>query len=136
MIMLHELGHFLTAKRTGMKVTEFFVGFGPRIWSFTRGETEYGIKALPLGGYCKIVGMTNLEDVDPTDEQRTYRSKSYPARVLVASAGSITHFLVAGVLMFSVLAFGGRVTTTTTIAAVESKQPAAAAGLQQGDRIE
>ena len=63
--MVHELGHFLAAKHGGMKVTEYFVGFGPRLWSFRRGETEYGIKALPLGGYVKIPGMTNLEEVDP-----------------------------------------------------------------------
>ena len=75
------------AKRTGMKVTEFFVGFGPRIWSFTRGETEYGIKAVVLGGYCRIIGMTNLEDVAPEDEERAYRSKGYFARVGVAFAG-------------------------------------------------
>ena len=55
-VMLHELGHFLAAKRGGMKVTEYFVGFGPRLWSFRRGETEYGVKALPLGGYVKIPG--------------------------------------------------------------------------------
>ncbi len=70
MIMLHEFGHFIAAKRSGMKVTEFFVGFGPRLWSFTRGETEYGVKAIPLGGYCRIIGMTNLEEVDPADEPR------------------------------------------------------------------
>ena len=64
-VMVHELGHFLAAKHGGMKVTEYFVGFGPRLWSFRRGETEYGIKALPLGGYVKIPGMTNLEEVDP-----------------------------------------------------------------------
>ncbi len=69
-VMLHELGHFLVAKRSGMKVTEYFVGFGPRLWSFRRGETEYGVKALPLGGYVKIPGMTNLEEVDPADEGR------------------------------------------------------------------
>ena len=58
-----------------MKVTEFFVGFGPRLWSFTRGETEYGVKAVPLGGYCRIIGMTNLEEVEPEDEPRAYRNK-------------------------------------------------------------
>src|SRR5207344_1225529 len=72
MIMLHELGHFVMAKRAGMKVTEFFAGFGPRLWSVKRGETEYGIKAFPLGGYCKVIGMTNLEEVAPEDEPRTY----------------------------------------------------------------
>src|SRR5581483_5169024 len=68
MIMLHELGHFVTAKWADMKVTEFFVGFGRRLWSVRKGETEYGVKALAfLGGYCKIPGMTNLEEVPPED---------------------------------------------------------------------
>jgi hypothetical protein len=65
MIMLHELGHFLTAKWAGMKVTEYFLGFGPRLWSVRKGETEYGVKAIPAGGYVKVVGMSNLEQVDP-----------------------------------------------------------------------
>src|SRR5689334_24621732 len=64
-IVLHELGHFLTAKKAGMKCTEFFVGFGPRIWSTRRGETEYGIKAIPAGAYVRIIGMNNLEEIDP-----------------------------------------------------------------------
>ena len=63
MVMLHELGHFATAKLSGMKVTEYFFGFGPRLWAVVRGETTYGVKALPAGGYVKIVGMTMLEDV-------------------------------------------------------------------------
>ena len=63
-IFLHELGHFLAAKQAGMKVTEFFIGFGPRLWSFRRGETEYGVKAIPAGAYVRIVGMNNLEEVD------------------------------------------------------------------------
>ena len=75
-VMLHELGHFVTAKHAGMKVTEYFVGFGPRLWSFRRGETEYGVKALPFGGYVKIPGMTNLEEVDPADEARTLPATS------------------------------------------------------------
>src|SRR5687768_6642913 len=75
MIFLHELGHYVTAKWAGMKVTEFFIGFGPRIWSFHRGETEYGIKALPLGAYVKIIGMHNLDEFDPADADRTYMAK-------------------------------------------------------------
>jgi membrane-associated protease RseP (regulator of RpoE activity) len=135
-IMLHELAHFVTAKRTGMKVTEFFVGFGPRIWSIKRGETEYGVKAVLLGGYCKIIGMTNLEDVPAEDESRTYRAKSYPAKVLVASAGSLMHFLIAIVLMFSVLWIAGDLAhrqPTTTLAAVSAG--AKDAGLRPGDRV-
>jgi membrane-associated protease RseP (regulator of RpoE activity) len=111
MIFMHELGHFVTARLTGMKATEFFVGFGPRVWSFTRGETEYGIKAIPLGGYVKILGMTNVETLDdPNDEPRTYRQQSYPRRILVASAGSIMHMIMAFVCFASVFAgFGQRV---------------------------
>ena len=66
-IFLHELGHFVTARRTGMKATQFFIGFGPRVWSFRKGETEYGVKAIPAGGFVKIVGMTSLEEVDAAD---------------------------------------------------------------------
>ncbi|MDP8988197.1 MAG: site-2 protease family protein, partial [Actinomycetota bacterium] len=65
MIFMHELGHYVTAKAAGMKVTEFFIGFGPRLWSFRRGETEYGFKAIPAGAYVRIIGMSNLEEVDP-----------------------------------------------------------------------
>ena len=87
MVMLHEAGHYYTAKRAGMKVTEFFLGFGPRLWSFQRGETEYGVKALPLGGYVRIIGMSNLEEVDPEDEPRTYRQGRYRDRLKVVLAG-------------------------------------------------
>ena len=77
MVMVHELGHFATAKWSHMKVTEYFVGFGPRLWSIRRGETEYGVKAIPAGGYVKIPGMTNLEEIDPADEPRTYRQQPF-----------------------------------------------------------
>ena len=136
MIMLHELGHFVAAKRTGMKVTEFFVGFGPRLWSITRGETEYGIKAIPLGGYCRIIGMTNLEEVDPEDEPRAYRNKRTGPKVLVAAAGPAVHFVIAIILMFVVLFFAGdfrneRLSLTLTKAAMGAE----AAGIRPGDTI-
>jgi membrane-associated protease RseP (regulator of RpoE activity) len=138
-IFLHELAHFVTAKRTGMKVTEFFVGFGPRIWSFRRGETEYGLKGIPLGGYCKIVGMTNLEEVDPADEERTYRAKGFLAKLVVAGAGSAMHFLLAVLLMFTVLAVTGKNyldrSVGTTIGFVEEGSPAEQAGLRTGDTL-
>ncbi|HUS61132.1 MAG TPA: site-2 protease family protein, partial [Acidimicrobiales bacterium] len=95
MIMLHELGHFATAKWSGMKVTEYFLGFGPRIWSVRKGETEYGIKAIPAGGYVKIIGMNSLEEVDPADEPRTYRQQPYWQRLMVVCAGSTVHFIIA-----------------------------------------
>jgi len=100
MIFLHELGHYVTAKWAGMKVTEFFLFFGPKVWSFRRGETEYGVKAIPAGAYVRIIGMHNLEEVPPEDEFRTYRQKPYWRRMSVAVAGSTMHFLVALVLLF------------------------------------
>ncbi|HMK96761.1 MAG TPA: M50 family metallopeptidase [Acidimicrobiales bacterium] len=147
MIVLHELGHFIAAKRAGMKVTEFFVGFGPRVWSVQRGETTYGIKALPLGGYCRIVGMTNAETVDPADEPRAYRNQPTWRRLTVAFAGSFVHFLLAFVMLV-VLFWGpgdmGNFITNppadNPIAEVSSfthgQSPAELARLKPGDRIE
>ena len=143
MIMIHETGHFVTAKWAGMKVTEYFFGFGPRLWSIRKGETTYGIKALPLGGYVKIVGMSNLErGIDPADEHRTYRQQSYPKRVLVAIAGVVTHFVVAFLLLvFLWTALGVPQPDKPTlrigeISALESgASPATDAGFQVGDRI-
>ncbi len=89
-IMLHEAGHMVMAKRSGMKVTEFFVGFGPRIWSFRKGETEYGIKAIPQGGYVRIIGMSNVEEVDPEDEARTYRRASTSRKLKTILAGVVS----------------------------------------------
>jgi membrane-associated protease RseP (regulator of RpoE activity) len=74
-VMLHEAGHFVTAKLFGMKATQFFVGFGTTLWSRQRGETEYGIKAIPAGGFVKIVGMTPLEDVPVEDQPRAFINK-------------------------------------------------------------
>lgn len=102
MIFLHELGHFLTARWTGMKVTQFFLFMGPRLWSFRRGEVEYGIRLLPIGAFVRIVGMHNLDPVAPEDEPRAYRNKSYGARMLVITAGSMMHFIQA-LLLFTIL---------------------------------
>jgi membrane-associated protease RseP (regulator of RpoE activity) len=140
MIFLHELGHFTMAKRSGMLVTEFFVGFGPRLWSFQKGETEYGVKAIPLGGYCKVVGMTNLEDVDPAVEDRTYRAKPWHSKVGMAGAGPAVHFIIAFVLMFVVLFFAGnyraqQATLQLAGGQFAPSQGAAAAGLMPGDTL-
>ena len=132
-IFLHELGHFATARWTGMKATQFFIGFGPRLWSFRRGETEYGVRALPLGAFVRIVGMNNMDDVDPQDEARTYRSKSYPRRLLVISAGSIMHMILAVLLLFVVYVGRGAETDSTLIGEVVAEGPAARAGVVPGD---
>jgi membrane-associated protease RseP (regulator of RpoE activity) len=140
MIMLHELGHFVTAKWSGMKVTEYFLGFGPRLWSIRRGETEYGVKAIPAGGYVRIVGMTMLEEVDPADEARSYRQATFPRRFLVAVAGSGMHLIIAFVLLFALYAFSGAPTATpptiTSLAQFSKGQsPAQRAGLRPNDEI-
>ena len=135
-IMLHEAAHFFAAKRSGMKVTEFFVGFGPRIWSFTRGETEYGVKAVILGGYCRIIGMTNLEEVAPEDEERAYRSKGFVPRVFVAFAGPAVHFLIAFVLMFGILFVAGDLRHERALTKLDAVQLGAKqAGIQAGDTV-
>ena len=143
-VILHELGHFLTARWAGMKVSEFYVGFGPRIWSIRRGETTYGVKAILAGAYVRILGMNNLERVDPVEEHRTYRSKPYWRRMSVAVAGSAMHFLLAVLLLwvlYSAIGFHGfdRPDVTETprwqVSRVVADSPAATMGLLPGDRI-
>ncbi|MGH9286410.1 MAG: site-2 protease family protein, partial [Acidimicrobiales bacterium] len=124
MIMLHELGHFVMAKRAGMKVTEFFLGFGPRLWSFRRGETEYGVKAIPAGGYVRIIGMSNVEEIDPADEERTYRSKAYRHRLGVAVAGSTMHFNIAAGLLFLLYAAVGEPSARPVVEQIVKDSPA------------
>jgi membrane-associated protease RseP (regulator of RpoE activity) len=129
-IMLHELGHFVTAKKFRMKVTQFFVGFGQTLWSTMRGETEYGVKALPFGGYVKITGMTALEDVDPADEPRSFRRQPGWQRAIVLLAGSFMHFALAFVLLFGLaIGIGLENNNSTTIGTVDQCVPASAKAL-------
>ena len=101
-VILHEAGHFLTAKAFGMKATQFFVGFGPTLWSRHKGETEYGVKALPAGGFVKIVGMLPTEDVAPADQRRAFYRFRLWKRVVVLVAGSSMHFIIAALLLVGV----------------------------------
>ena len=150
MIVIHEGGHFLAAKGFGMKATEAFFGFGPRIWSTTRGETEYGVKAIPFGGYVRIIGMNPFEEVAPEEEGRTYRVAPYWKKTVVVLAGIASHFVVAIALLWTVgLVWGtividddGDVVRTTEVAAVSETipgtstvSPAFEAGTLAGDVI-
>ena len=141
MVMIHEGGHFLAAKAVGIKATEFFFGFGPRLWSTRRGETEYGIKAIPLGGYVRVVGMNPYEEVAPEDEGRTYRDKPFWAKSVVVLAGVACHFVLAFLIFFVVHTAVGVGVRTTIVQAVlatltdGTATPAVTAGLEPGDKI-
>ena len=139
-VTAHEAGHFLAAKATGMKATEFFFGFGPRLWSFKRGDTEYGFKALPLGGYVKIVGMSALEEVDEADEGSTYRDQAFWKKSVVVLAGVGANFLIAYLMFFGIALAEGVQEPVPTVGTVvddyEGQATAASlAGLKTGDRI-
>jgi len=153
-VMVHEAGHFLTARRFDMKVTEFFLGFGKRIWSFTRGETEFGIKAIPAGGYCRIVGMSVNEEMEESDRGRAFYLASAPKRLIVLGAGSFLHFVLGFLILVLLLAGVGTTAISNKVGevvpciisnstgAADAKcapdappSPAKAAGLMVGDEI-
>ncbi len=123
-VMLHEFGHFITAKKFHMRVTQFFVGFGTTLWSFFRGETEYGVKALPFGGFVRITGMTSVEEVDVADEPRSFRRQPGWQRIIVLAAGSFMHFLLALFLFFMLaLAVGQPNSNTNQVSQIASCVP-------------
>jgi membrane-associated protease RseP (regulator of RpoE activity) len=143
-LMIHEGGHLVAAKYFGMKATKYFLGFGPTLWSFQRGETEYGIKAIPAGGYVRIIGMNALEEVEPEDEDRAYRSKPFWQKSVVVMAGIGTHFVVAFILLWVanvVVGEGDRDRPQLSIAQVlpetedGSATAAEIAGIEAGDRV-
>ncbi len=148
-VMVHEFGHYITARKFGMKVTEFFLGFGKRIWSTQRGETEFGIKAIPAGGYCKISGMTVRDEMDLGEENRAFIRASSGKKLIVLGAGSFLHF-VLGFLILIILFIGvGTSQITSQVSQVSEcipisteacsetsiPSPAKAAGIQPGDYI-
>ena len=148
-VMVHEFGHYITARKFGMKVTEFFLGFGKRIWSTQRGETEFGIKAIPAGGYCRISGMTVRDEMDLGEEDRAFIKASSGRKLIVLGAGSFLHF-VLGFLILLVLFIGigtNRITpqvaqvsdcipvSTEACTSSSAPSPAKAAGIKSGDYI-
>lgn len=156
-VSLHEAGHMATAKAFGMRVTRYFVGFGPTLWSFKKGDTEYGVKGVPLGGFVKIVGMTP-QDEDADDPRAMWRFPVWK-RTIVMSAGSMVHFMLAFVAMwFAAMSMGlpnpnlpepvlsqpavvkvqpcvALTSAAGPCAAGDKVSPAKEAGLQDGDRV-
>ena len=153
-VALHEAGHMVAAKSFGMKVRRYFIGFGPRIWSFRRGETEYGLKAIPLGGFCDIAGMTSIDEIAPEDSRYAmYKQKTWK-RAAVLFAGPAMNFILGLVILYGIALHWGfpnlnpepaaYVSQTSCVAPAISKEkladcagdgPAAAAGIKEGDVI-
>ena len=134
-VMIHEFGHYLTARRYGMRVSEFFLGFGARIWSRQRGETEFGIKAIPAGGYCRIEGMTPRDEMPEGESDRAFYRASSGRKLIVLGAGSFLHFVLGYLLLFVLLAGVGVNQVLPVIGSVAQNSAAAEAGFQKGDEI-
>ncbi|MBU3646244.1 MAG: site-2 protease family protein [Candidatus Nanopelagicaceae bacterium] len=147
-VMVHEYGHYATARRYGMRVTEFFLGFGKRIWSTQRGETEFGLKAIPAGGYCKISGMSMNEPLEDDVKHRAFYLASTPKKLVVLGAGSFLHFILGFVLLFTLFAGVGTsqvlpkvsqvvdcVPSTSECTANDPISPAKQVGILPGDEI-
>ncbi len=134
-VMVHEFGHYLTARKFGMRVSEFFLGFGTRIWSHKRGETEFGIKAIPAGGYCRIEGMTPDDPMPEGEEERAFYRASSGKKLIVLGAGSLLHFVLGYILLFVLLAGVGVNQVLPVIDSVAQNSAAADAGFQKGDEI-
>lgn len=153
-VALHECGHMWAAQATGMKVRRYFIGFGPKVFSFRRGETEYGLKALPLGGFCDIAGMTALDELRPEELDRAMYRQATWKRLVVMSGGIAMNFLL-GFVLIVVLAVGWGLPTLeqpapTALGAMSCVKselpgkveqdcaglgPAQQAGLQRGDVV-
>jgi membrane-associated protease RseP (regulator of RpoE activity) len=149
-VMIHEAGHYLTAKKFGMKVTEFFLGFGQKIWSTQRGETEFGIKVIPAGGYCRIVGMSSREELSEADQDRAFIKAGVGQRLIVLGAGSFLHFVIGFVLLLTLFLSVGITSVTSTVekvsecvpqkatevcSAKSTPSPAKNVGILAGDKI-
>lgn len=155
-VALHEAGHMFTAKAFGMTVRRYFIGFGPKLWSFRRGGTEYGLKLIPLGGFCDIAGMTSMDEVTEAEAPRAMWKYKTWKRVVVLASGSVTHFVLGLIVLYVMTATIGLPNTADaplvgSVAscvggydpatykplpcAPTSPAPAKAAGLRPNDRI-
>ncbi len=142
-IGLHEFGHFITAKKFGIKVEQFFIGFGPKLWSVRKGETEYGVKALPLGGFVRIAGMNPFQEIPPEDIDRVFKAKRPWKRAIVLAAGSFTHFLLGLLIVALTLMFAGQENPDRPLRTIDSisqtfegaPSPAVRGGIKPGDEL-
>ncbi len=135
LVFVHELGHFILAKKAGVGVTTFSLGFGPRLIGFKKGETDYRISLIPLGGFVRMVGENPGEEVDPADKDRAFSEKPVGWRLAIVGAGPLSNIALALVLYYLVLVIWGIPTLTTLVGGVKPGSPAALAEIQKGDRV-
>ncbi|MFH1288282.1 MAG: RIP metalloprotease RseP [bacterium] len=133
LVLIHELGHFITAKKLNVKVDTFSIGMGPKIFGFTRGETEYRISAVPIGGYVKMAG-DDLEELPENNDPRNFYNQSKLKRSLIIVAGSLANIFL-GMIIFLLIFVTGVPTLTTKIGSVQENSPAERAGIKPDDRI-
>ncbi|HIX83730.1 MAG TPA: RIP metalloprotease RseP [Candidatus Megamonas gallistercoris] len=135
LVLVHEFGHFITAKKTGMRVDEFAIGFGPKIWSRQKGETVYSIRSIPLGGFNRIAGMEKGMDEDAGD--RAYWARPVWARMIVILAGSVMNFILPFLIFAGIFFFNGIQTPINepVLGQVMEGEAASQAGLKMGDKI-
>ncbi|MDA9646035.1 M50 family metallopeptidase [Candidatus Actinomarina] len=140
-VVLHEYGHYISARRSKIAVSEFFVGFGPKIFSFKRGNTEYGLKAIPLGGYVKIPGMDESEDTTGYESTEVFHNAKWTTKFYIAISGILVNFLTAWLILFAILSTNGvnvptlEISNTGTSIEGNITAPSVSAGLLPGDKI-
>ncbi len=135
LVFLHELGHFLVAKKAGVGVLTFSIGFGPKVLVRRYGETEYCISAFPLGGYVRMMGEDPSDEVLDPDPDRSFSQRSLTARAAIVAAGPVANFILAVAVFLLVFVIFGVPYRTAEIGGVQADSPAAAAGLEAGDRV-
>ncbi|HEY2990335.1 MAG TPA: RIP metalloprotease RseP [Candidatus Binatia bacterium] len=135
LIVIHELGHFLVAKKSGVGVLTFSIGFGPKIFKRKVGETEYAVSAFPFGGYVKMVGEDPEEAVSTVDVEKSFSHQSLAKRAAIVAAGPLSNLVLALVVFVSIFMAYGVPVSTTQVGTVAPDSPAAAASIQKGDRI-
>ena len=135
LIFVHELGHFLVAKWAGVGVNTFSLGFGPRLLGFKKGETDYRLSAIPLGGFVRMVGENPSDEVAPEDEARSFSHKKVGWRLAIVAAGPLSNVAFALIAYFLLMLVWGLPTMTTAVGEVLPSSPALLAGVQKGDRV-
>ncbi|MBU1275113.1 MAG: RIP metalloprotease RseP [Proteobacteria bacterium] len=135
LIFVHELGHFLLAKKAGVGVKVFSLGFGPRLIGFKKGETDYRLSAIPLGGFVRMVGENPGDEVTPEEQATSFAHKKVGWRLAIVAAGPLSNIVFALVVYFAVLMLWGLPTITTQVGGLLPGSPALAAGVQKGDKV-